>query len=144
MIIASADVTRRGLDSPWWLGNFSNDDGNEHVRKAIGLISKTTILDAQRTFLCISLPSLHNYDVKMRNISVNGGVKQATTNFFFPFQTWVRSSSPLQEKKTFNSREINPHLTYRKIPKMSPGAYIFQRPFLRGLYTEGSLRFKIS
>ena len=37
---------------------------------------------------------------------------------------------------------------YRKIPKISPGAYIFQRLFLRGLFleglsTEGSLRFKI-
>ena len=32
---------------------------------------------------------------------------------------------------------------YRKIPKISPGAYIFQRPFLRGLYSEGNLRFKI-
>ena len=36
----------------------------------------------------------------------------------------------------------------RKIPKVSPGAYIFQRPFLRGLFwrglsTEGNLRFKI-
>ena len=30
-----------------------------------------------------------------------------------------------------------------KIPKLSPGAYIFQRPFLRGLSTEGNLRFKI-
>ena len=30
-----------------------------------------------------------------------------------------------------------------KIPKISPGAQIFQRPFLRGLYTEGSLRYKI-
>ena len=28
-------------------------------------------------------------------------------------------------------------LIYRKIPKISPGAYIFQRPFLRGLYSEG-------
>ena len=27
--------------------------------------------------------------------------------------------------------------SYRKIPKISPGAYIFQRPFLRGLYSEG-------
>ena len=27
--------------------------------------------------------------------------------------------------------------TYRKIPKISPGAYIFQRPFLRGLFLEG-------
>ena len=28
---------------------------------------------------------------------------------------------------------------YRKIPKISPGAYIFQRPFLRGLFLEGKL-----
>ena len=26
---------------------------------------------------------------------------------------------------------------YRKIPKISPEAYIFQRPFLRGLFLEG-------
>ena len=38
---------------------------------------------------------------------------------------------------------------YRKIPKISPGAYIFQRPFFegfifwRGLSMEGNLRFKI-
>ena len=25
---------------------------------------------------------------------------------------------------------------YHKIPKISPGAYIFQRPFLRGLFLE--------
>ena len=30
-----------------------------------------------------------------------------------------------------------------KILKISPGAYVFQRPFLRGLCTEGNLRFKI-
>ena len=34
-------------------------------------------------------------------------------------------------------------MTYRKIPKISPGANIFQRPFLRGLSKEGNLRFKI-
>ena len=28
------------------------------------------------------------------------------------------------------------HGEYRKIPKISPGAYIFQRPFLRGLFLE--------
>ena len=27
-------------------------------------------------------------------------------------------------------------LSYRKILKVSPGAYIFQRPVLRGLYSE--------
>ena len=30
-------------------------------------------------------------------------------------------------------------LVYRKIPKISPGAYIFQRPFLRGLFLEGPM-----
>ena len=29
-------------------------------------------------------------------------------------------------------------MTYRKIPKISPGANIFQRPFLRGLFLEGA------
>ena len=28
-------------------------------------------------------------------------------------------------------------LTYRRVPKVSPRAYIFQRPFLRGLFLEG-------
>ena len=28
-------------------------------------------------------------------------------------------------------------IKYRKIPKISPGAYIFQRPFLRSLFLEG-------
>ena len=32
---------------------------------------------------------------------------------------------------------VRPKLEYRKIPKISPGAYIFQRPFLRGLFLEG-------
>ena len=30
----------------------------------------------------------------------------------------------------------------RKIPKISPGAYSFQRPFFRGLYTVANLRCK--
>ena len=29
------------------------------------------------------------------------------------------------------------HPEYRKIPKISPEAYIFQRPFLRGLFLGG-------
>ena len=47
-------------------GSFSNDDGdgNEDVRKAIGLLRKTTTLHVHHAFLYISLPSLHDYDVK--------------------------------------------------------------------------------
>ena len=32
---------------------------------------------------------------------------------------------------------LMPHTLYRKIQKISPRAYIFRRPFLRGLFLEG-------
>ena len=35
------------------------------------------------------------------------------------------------------SSEQSLSMKYRKIPKISPEAYIFQRPFLRGLFLEG-------
>ena len=60
-------------------GSFSNDDGdgNQDVKKAIGLLRKTTTLHVHHAVLYISLPSLHDYDVKFY-----GGRKQATTNLF--------------------------------------------------------------
>ena len=39
--------------------------------------------------------------------------------------------------------KLNKKGRYCKVPKISPGAYIFQRPFLRGLSTEGNWRFQI-
>ena len=39
-----------------------------------------------------------------------------------------------KREKCQRGRELS---QYPKIPKISPGAYIFQRPFLRGLYSEG-------
>ena len=52
--------------------------------KAIGLLRKTTTLHVHHAFLYISLPSLHDYDVKMPNCKFYGGRKQATTNLL-PF-----------------------------------------------------------
>ena len=54
--------------------SFSNDDGdgNENVKKAIGLLSKTTSLHVHHTFLYISLPLLHDYDVKMPSFTFYG------------------------------------------------------------------------
>ena len=74
-------ANRSVLTSP--LGSFSNDDGdgNESVKKAIGLLSKTTTLHVHHAFLYISLPSLHDYEVKMPNFTFYGGRKQATMNF---------------------------------------------------------------
>ena len=48
-----------------------DDDGNKNVKKAIGLITKTTILHVHHAFLYISLPLLHDYDVKMPNFTFN-------------------------------------------------------------------------
>ena len=70
------------------VANFSNDDGdsNENVKKAIGLLSsKTTSLHVHHAILYISLPLLHDYDVKMPSFTFYGGRKQATTKFFFSF-----------------------------------------------------------
>ena len=64
----------------------SNDaDGDETVTKTIGLISKTTTLHVHDTFLYISFPFLHDYDVKMPKFTFYGGRKQATMKFYFSF-----------------------------------------------------------
>ena len=57
------------------LGTLRSDvgDGKGNATKAIGLISKTTIFHVHRAFLYISLPSLHNYDVKMPNFTMYRG-----------------------------------------------------------------------
>ena len=54
-------------------------------------------------------------------------------------------SSQCRPKLTISTQRsvIKRKFTHRKIPKVSPGAYIFQRPFLRDLSTGGNLRFKI-
>ena len=67
------------------LGTLRSDDGdgdgNGNTTKAIGLISKTTILHVHHTFLYISLPSLHDYDVKMPNFTLTEEVHKRRRNF---------------------------------------------------------------
>ena len=63
-------------------------DRNENVKtnkQTIGLEGKTTTLQVHHTFLYISLPFLHDYDVKFPNWTFHGGRKQATTKFYFFF-----------------------------------------------------------
>ena len=50
-------------------------------RKTIGIITKTTTLHVHHTFLSISFPFLHDYDVKMLNFAFYGGRKQETTKY---------------------------------------------------------------
>ena len=78
----------------WWssrvriigtLGSFSNDDGdgNENVKKTIGLVSKTTNLHVHLAFLYFSQPPLQEYDVKMPHFTFYGGRKGSDDKFFF-------------------------------------------------------------
>ena len=68
-------------------GNLRSDDrdGNENVAKAIGLITKTIILHVHLAFLYISLPSLHDYDVKMPNFTLYRGRRYTGDDEIFSF-----------------------------------------------------------
>ena len=69
----------------------SNDTDATRRSKTICLISKTTTSHVHHTFLYISFPFLHDYDVKMPNFAFYGGRKQATTKFYFSFWAWIWS-----------------------------------------------------
>ena len=79
------EIDHRGV--VYLLGTLrSNDtDDNENVKKKKGLISKTAISHMHHTFLYISFPFLHDCDVKMPNFTFYGGLKKATTKFYFSF-----------------------------------------------------------
>ena len=97
------------------IGSFSNDDGdgNQDVKKAIGLLRKTTTLHVHHAFLYISSPSLHDYDVKMPNCKFYGGCKQATTNLFFSLNLSVvlKKSSPGKFAYTCHFQQIGINAT---------------------------------
>ena len=73
------------------------------MKKAIGLISKATTLHVHHDILYISLPSLHDYGVKIPNFTFRGGPTQDNDFLFFP----VLWRGPLE----FNSRKMCQHLT---------------------------------
>ena len=53
------------------MGSLSNDDGdvNENGNKAVGLAGQNNNIALHHAFLYMSLPSLHDYDVKMPNFT---------------------------------------------------------------------------
>ena len=58
------------------IGSFSNEDrdGNNNVKTAVGLV-KHQVLQVRQAFFYISLPLLHDCDVKMPNFTFYGGRK---------------------------------------------------------------------
>ena len=70
------------------IGDFKirRRDGNENVKKQqVNFISKTTTFHVHQSFLYISLPFLHDYDVKCLIFAFYGQRKQATRKFYFSF-----------------------------------------------------------
>ena len=60
----------------------SNDaDGNENVKKAVGLISKTTTSHVHHAFWYSSFLFLHDYDLKMPNLRFMEGVNKQRRNY---------------------------------------------------------------
>ena len=62
----------------------------------MGLVGKTTTLHVHLTFLYISLPFLHDYDVKLPNFTFSGGRIRPRRNFiiFLNLNVVLRNSTP--------------------------------------------------
>ena len=69
-----------------------------HVKKAIGLMSKTTTLHVHHTFLYISFLSLYNYDVKWPNFKFTWERERQGNKF--TISVWIRAQSPLFSSNT--------------------------------------------
>ena len=71
-------------------------------------MGKTTTLLVHQAFLHISLPSPHDYEVKMPNFTFCGGRERKTTTFFFFSWTSIQSFRiQLQKKKLPTFNELN-------------------------------------
>ena len=87
------------------LGSFSNDDadGNEDLKKAIGMMSNTTTLHVHHAFFVqfVAVTARRLRRENARSQVIWRGCKQGMTNFYFLFLTQV-----------INSREIRLHSTF--------------------------------
>ena len=88
----SGDVDAKKMGWPSWSVPWTRRRrGNKNVTKTIGLTKQNNHSSrAAAFFLYISLPSPHDYDVKMPYFTFYRGRKQETTKFSFSFLTWIR------------------------------------------------------
>ena len=66
----------------------------------------------------------------------NSALSSAGSSKLFPLVQIVKKTEKFGFTMIYEIKQ-NFSPIYLKIPKISPGAYIFQRPFLRGLFLEG-------
>ena len=83
---------------------------------------------------------------KSQNQDVFSNFSQPKNFFSSPFRSFQQSELKdfptllytfTHFQQQFHKPTLYQALRYRKIPRISPGAYIFQRPFLRGLFWRG-------
>ena len=91
------------------LGSLNNDDGdiNENGKKKKVYIDKTTTLQVHHAFLYISLPSLHDHNVKIPNFTFGGGLEDKTTTLFFFSWTSIQPARVELQKKLPTLDELN-------------------------------------
>ena len=115
--------------------------------------AKTRAVDyiAKRDFPFIDNSLLEQGQKKKDSNATDGFIEEGETVFdVLKALLACILSSLLKYSKSYSVQIVN---SFRKIPKISPGAYIFQRPFLRGFFlgayirrglsTEANLRLKI-
>ena len=84
------------------IGTLRSDDGGgyENVKKRNRFKQNNNFARAW-SFLYISLPSLHDYDVKMPIFAFYGGRIQGTAKFFFWTWTWFLRIQLQESSSTF-------------------------------------------
>ena len=112
------------VTSSWWLGSITsrcseNETGPGRQRKSS---LRGDLLYMYRYILIWTLRSVPSVSI-LERFDCNG------------FDSKKSISGNLTYFLTFKATELK----YHKIPKISPRAYIFQRPFLRGLCLEGPI-----
>ena len=97
-------------------GRSDDGEGHENIKNVNRLDIKlnNNFARAIRFFvliiqLIIFLPSLHEYNVKVPNITFCGGRKQVVTKFYFPYWTWE-----------LNSKRVRLHLQSKWVKHLSP------------------------
>ena len=104
----------------WQLADNYSADGNGNVKKAVSLISNTTVLHVHHAFFYISYPSLHNYNVKWPNFELTWE-RERQGNKLYYLSCWTRTRSPLFSSKLTSLLSSN-WMTLYKSKKVSKDA----------------------
>ena len=151
--------TRVPCHVPWGIWRILTGQRTSVSRVPITLLQETAIADENSFYSCRTVKStctifstdhdcLESKHVRSdREIMLSPiWTRNIACYFFFTYQVDGRRNFPTlrgfwiispSSRWLYDLTFVGENFIYRKIPKISPGAYIFQRPFLRGLFLEG-------